>query len=540
MREVIQALVDGKKVIVNEASIRRDLRLDDAEGTTCLPNVVISEELARMCAKTTAWNEFSNTIASAIICLANNKKFNFSKYILDNMVKNLEARVKFYMFPRFVQVFMNHQLGDMSHHKGIFINPSLTKKRKHKSRRKQRKETEVPHIESQTEENIPTPSYDLLPSGEHRMQLSELMEIYTKFFDMVLSLEQIKTNQVAEIEKLKKRVKQLEGKRKKRTHRLKRLYKVGLTARVDSSGEEEGLGDQEDASKQGRIAEIDADEDRSLINETAQDQGRMNDEDLFGVNDLNGDEMIVDVTTEPEKPLKKKDQISFDEEVARKLDAQLKAKMEEEERIAREKDKASRALSIEEISKLLAKLIKSRRKYFAAKRAAEIRNKPPIKAQQKIFMCTYMKNMEGYKQNDFKGKSFDAIKKMFDKVYKIVNTFMAMDSEVIEGSKKTQAEVTEGSSKRVKDEIEQESAKRQRLEKEDDSAELERCLEIVPKDDDDITIKATPLSSKSPTIVDYKIYKEAKKSYFKIIKADGNSQNYLTFRTMFKNSTEKT
>nr|GEU80848.1 retrovirus-related Pol polyprotein from transposon TNT 1-94 [Tanacetum cinerariifolium] len=44
----LQALVDGKKVIVNEASIRRDIRLDDVEGTTCLPNAAIFEELARM------------------------------------------------------------------------------------------------------------------------------------------------------------------------------------------------------------------------------------------------------------------------------------------------------------------------------------------------------------------------------------------------------------------------------------------------------------------------------------------------------------
>nr|GEY88861.1 uncharacterized mitochondrial protein AtMg00810-like [Tanacetum cinerariifolium] len=44
----LQALVDGKKVILNEASIRCDLRLDDAEGTACLPNAAIFEELARM------------------------------------------------------------------------------------------------------------------------------------------------------------------------------------------------------------------------------------------------------------------------------------------------------------------------------------------------------------------------------------------------------------------------------------------------------------------------------------------------------------
>nr|GFC45463.1 hypothetical protein [Tanacetum cinerariifolium] len=52
----------------------------------------------------------------------------------------------------------------------------------------------------------------------------------------------------------------------------------------------------EDASKQGRIAEIDADEDLSLIDETTHDHRRMNDKDLFRVNNLDGDEVIVDVT----------------------------------------------------------------------------------------------------------------------------------------------------------------------------------------------------------------------------------------------------
>nr|GEY14562.1 ribonuclease H-like domain-containing protein [Tanacetum cinerariifolium] len=261
---------DGKKVFANEASIRRDLRLDDAKGTTCLPNVAIFDELVRMGAKTTTWNKFSSTMASAIICLANNHKFNFFKYILKNMVKNLEAEVKFFMFPGFIQVFMNHQLGDMSHHKWIFVNPSLTKKifanikrigkgfsgeitplfatmmRKHKTRRKQRKETEVPQEEPPTKEHIPTLSHDPLPSGEDRLQLNELIEICTKLSDNVLSLEQTKTNQATEIE----RVKKLEGKKKKRTHGLKRPYK-----------------------------------------------GRMNEEDLFGVHDLSGDEVFVDVTT---------------------------------------------------------------------------------------------------------------------------------------------------------------------------------------------------------------------------------------------------
>ncbi|GJV70728.1 hypothetical protein Tco_1490723 [Tanacetum coccineum] len=44
----LQALVDKKRVIVTESSIRRDLYLDDAEGTDCLPTVTIFEELVHM------------------------------------------------------------------------------------------------------------------------------------------------------------------------------------------------------------------------------------------------------------------------------------------------------------------------------------------------------------------------------------------------------------------------------------------------------------------------------------------------------------
>ncbi|GJR58163.1 putative ribonuclease H-like domain-containing protein [Tanacetum coccineum] len=81
----LQALVDKKRVIVTESSIRRDLHLDDAEGTDCLPTATIFEEFVRMGAKSTAWNEFSSSMASLIICLATNQKFNLSKYIFDAM-----------------------------------------------------------------------------------------------------------------------------------------------------------------------------------------------------------------------------------------------------------------------------------------------------------------------------------------------------------------------------------------------------------------------------------------------------------------------
>ncbi|GJW75807.1 retrovirus-related pol polyprotein from transposon TNT 1-94 [Tanacetum coccineum] len=78
--------------------------------------------------KTTAWNEFSSTMASAIICLATNQKFNISKYIFESMMKNLDNVGKFLMYPRFIQVFLDKQLERMPTHKRIYIAPSHAKK----------------------------------------------------------------------------------------------------------------------------------------------------------------------------------------------------------------------------------------------------------------------------------------------------------------------------------------------------------------------------------------------------------------------------
>ncbi|GKE42886.1 hypothetical protein Tco_1470170, partial [Tanacetum coccineum] len=83
----LHARVDGKKIIIIESTMRRDLQLEDAEGVDCLPNATIFEQLTLMGPKTTVWNEFSSTMASAITCLA---KFNFSKLIFESMMKNLD------------------------------------------------------------------------------------------------------------------------------------------------------------------------------------------------------------------------------------------------------------------------------------------------------------------------------------------------------------------------------------------------------------------------------------------------------------------
>nr|GFC36547.1 hypothetical protein [Tanacetum cinerariifolium] len=134
---------------------------------------------------------------------------------------------------------------------------------------------------------------------------------------------------------------------------------------------------------------------------------------------------------------------------------------------------------------------------------------------------------------------------LFNNTMKWIDSFVPMDIELVNGSEKAK----EGSSKTAESNLKQEDAKRQRIEEENESAKLKRFLEIIPKDDDDVTIEVTPLSSKSPTIVDYKIYKKGRKSYFKIIRADARFKKikpvddmdnmlFQTLKTMFEHHAE--
>ncbi|GJV11892.1 hypothetical protein Tco_1353433 [Tanacetum coccineum] len=99
--------------------------------------------------------------------------------------------------------------------------------------------------------------------AQTRLKLNELMILCKTLQNRVHDLEKTKTTQHNEIASLKRRVKKLEKKDRSRINRLKRLYKDGLTARVESFDKEESLG--EDASKQGRIDAIDADEEITLL-----------------------------------------------------------------------------------------------------------------------------------------------------------------------------------------------------------------------------------------------------------------------------------
>nr|GEY46092.1 hypothetical protein [Tanacetum cinerariifolium] len=297
------------------------------------------------------------------------------------------------------------------------------------------------------------------------------------------------------------------------------------TSSLEAKQDSESLG--EDASKQGmRIDAINADEDITLVNDA--------DNEMFDVNVLDGEDVFVKgqnenvveevvnaaqvsiiattitITIEEislaqalealktlkpkdkgkgimiEEPVKskKKDQIRLDEEAALKL----QAKFDKEERLAREKVEREQEANIALIETWDDIQAKKRRKYFAAKRAEEKRNKPPIQAQQRKIMCTYLKNMEEYKLKDLKLKEFDSIQEMFDKAFKRVNTFEEFRTELVEGKEK-----------RAGSKLEQEITKKLKVEDDKEKAELKQLMETI-LDEEEVAIDAILLAVKSPRI----------------------------------------
>ncbi|GKE23013.1 hypothetical protein Tco_1434525, partial [Tanacetum coccineum] len=380
----IHALIDGKRIVVSKPTIRRDLQFADEGGVDCLPTAIIFEEIARMWyekpsqkltfykaffspkwkfmihtilnanSKTTTWNEFSSTVALAIICLATNHKFNFSKFILEGVASIRET----YIVPTTLRNFLgNIEEPDMVVDEDVII------------------------------ERVTKQSNDPL-SGEDRLKLQELMEVCANLQRRVFILEETKTTQAAEIISLKKKVKKLQKGKKSRTHKLKRLYKVGLSAKVVSSKDEVVLDDlaRDEVVIESKAASMDVNlnEDEVtlaqtlqkiksttprakgvVIREREQEARRLQahfDEEARITNEeaLRIEEADLALTKEWNNI---QDKIDADYELAQRLQAE-----EHEE------------LTDAEKAKLFVQLLEARKKHFAARRVEEQRSKPLTKA----------------------------------------------------------------------------------------------------------------------------------------------------------------
>ncbi|GJZ44059.1 hypothetical protein Tco_0591314 [Tanacetum coccineum] len=95
-------------------------------------------------------------------------------------------------------------------------------------------------------------------------------------------------------------------------------------------------------------------------------------------------------------------------------------------------------------------------------------------------MCTYLKNIEGYKLKDLKSKGFDSIQEMFDRAFKRVNTFEDFRTKLVEGKEK-----------RIRAELVQESTKKQKVEDDKETVEIKQLMKVIP-DKEEVAIDAIP------------------------------------------------
>nr|GEV68024.1 hypothetical protein [Tanacetum cinerariifolium] len=137
-------------------------------------------------------------------------------------------------------------------------------------------------------------------------------------------------------------------------------------------------------------------------------------------------------------------------------------------------------------------------------------------------MMVYLKNVAGFKMDYFKGMTYDDIRPVFEKHFDLNVVFLQKTKEQIEVEDSRAL-------KRINETLAEKAAKRKKLNKEVE--ELKRHLQIVPNKDDDVYTEATLLARKV-FVVDYEIYNQNNRPYFKIIRADGMHQLYIiTFIT---------
>nr|GEW49454.1 hypothetical protein [Tanacetum cinerariifolium] len=154
-----------------------------------------------------------------------------------------------------------------------------------------------------------------------------------------------------------------------------------------------------------------------------------------------------------------------------------------------------------------------------------LKRKLQIEAQARKNMMIYLRNIAGFKMDYFKGMSYDDLRSIFENYFNSNVAFLEKSKEQLE-------EEESRALKRKSESSEEKATNKQKLNEEVE--ELKKHLQIVPNNNDDVYTEATPFSLKVP-VVDYEIYTKNNKPYFKIIRADGTHQLFLSFLSLLEN-----
>ncbi|GJZ24456.1 hypothetical protein Tco_0561915 [Tanacetum coccineum] len=117
------------KITMSNTSSRNKLNLEINDHYNIFTGECQKDELKtkdKAFPKKTAWEQFSSNIATAVICLATNRKFNFSRMIFEHMVSNISSPHKFLMYPRFIQICLDMQRHQFQQHTRTYLVPSFS------------------------------------------------------------------------------------------------------------------------------------------------------------------------------------------------------------------------------------------------------------------------------------------------------------------------------------------------------------------------------------------------------------------------------
>nr|GEU43599.1 hypothetical protein [Tanacetum cinerariifolium] len=417
--------------------------------------------LQSMSAKRTSWNEFSVAMASAVICLSTGRKFNFSKYIFESLVRNVNSSSKFYMYPRVGKGFSG---------------------------------VEKPLFEG------------ILVVGEN------LEEGITEEIEQ---LESDKVSQALEITKLKKRVKRLEKSHKVKVLKLRRLKKVRTSQRINTSDDTI----IEDVSNQGRmIDELDRDEGVTLMGEKRRKRKLKRLRILLEDDPAKVEEVVEVVTT---AKLITEVVTAAKASVIRVADAFTKRRKRVVIRDPEEASTTIKPTDTKSKDKGKGKMVeepKPMKKKKQVELDEEYARKLHKELNRDIDWDTTIEHVKQKDKEDSTMQRYQVIKKRPQiEAQALKGTVEEEDRRAIESINKTSA---------------QKAAKRKKLNEE--VAELNKHLEIVPNEDNDVFTEATPLARKVP-VMDYSIIHLNNKPHYKIVKDDGTHQLCVSFLTLLKN-----
>nr|GEX64402.1 hypothetical protein [Tanacetum cinerariifolium] len=398
-----------------------------------------------------------------------------------------------------------------------------------------------PSIPSPTPPTPPPQQYQDLPSTSQ-----EALDACTILNRRVEHLEYDKVAQALEINKLKRRVKQLKRGNKVKVLKLIRLKKVGTSQRIESFDDNE----IEDASNQERMTDV--------LMVDKEDEKKT--EDAMGAGDDQEDEPkvqeVVDVVTTgklitevvsaasesvPAASITIADvgpQVLAATITAAPVRVAAASTKRRKGVVIRDPEEESTAIIPVDTKKLHEELnknidwdvaidhVKQKAKEDQyVQRYQVIKKRPQTEAQAQRNMIMYLKNVAGFRLDYFKGMSYDDIRPIFEAKFNSNIEFLLKSKEQIE-------EEENKAIQSINETPAQKAAKRRKLNKEVE--DLKQHLEIVPDEDDDVYTEATPLAKKVP-VVDYEIIHFNNKPHHKIIRADGTHQLYVSFITLLKN-----